>query len=144
MGGINSHVQSMIWATDSTGLAAILEPEGIGECFPTMDAAMGGEIRTTSHLRSKGYEVDVMLSVFQTEPDYKFIDCKNPDDFLFEGNYYGFNVHPFETLFVKSHRGIADEMLEKLSLWEDLSGYSSYDVCKAGVWKGMVAGGGGS
>lgn len=141
MGGTNPHVQSMIWATDSAGLAAILEPEGIGECFESMDAAMGGEIRTTGHVRSKGYEVDVMLSVFQTEKDYKFVECNNPDDFLFEGSYYGFNVHPFETLFVKSHRGIADEMLEKLSQWTDMSGYSSYDVCKAGIWKGMVAGG---
>lgn len=91
---------------------------------------MGGEIRTRPHLRSQGYEVDVMLTIFQTEQNYNFVDCKNPGDFLFEGGYYGFNVHPFETLFVKSHRGIDESMLDKLSGWVDLSGYSSYDVCK--------------
>lgn len=128
--GTSPHVQSMIWATDRTGLSIILEPEGIGECFETLEAAMGGEIRTTPHLRSKGYSVDVMLSVFQTERDYKYADCDNPDDFLFQGNYFGFNVHPFETLFVKSHRGIDDAMLEKLSAWQDLAEYSSYDACR--------------
>lgn len=70
-----------------------------------------------------------MLSVFQTERDYKFVNCNTPDDFLFENNYYGFNVHPFETLFIKSQRGIADNMLQKLTAWVDMSGYSSYDVC---------------
>ena len=120
----------MIWATDKTGLDIILEPEGIGECFDSLDAAMGGEVRTTPHLRSKGYEVDVMLSIFQTEKDYKYIDCKNPGDFLFEDGYFGFSVHPYETLFLKSHRGIEDNMLDKLSAWQGMSGYTSYDVCK--------------
>jgi hypothetical protein len=130
MGGANPHVQSMIWALDADGLHAILEPEGIGECFESMDAAIGGEIRTTGHIRSKGWEVDVMLSVFQTERDYKFVNCNSDQDFLFSNNYFGFNVHPFETLFVKSHRGVDDNMLDKLSSWVDLSGYTSYDVCK--------------
>jgi hypothetical protein len=120
----------MIWATDSVGLPIILEPEGIGECFDSLQSAMGGETRTTPHLRSKGYEVDVMLSIFQTEKNYKYIDCKNPDDFLFQDSYFGFNVHPYETLFVKSHRGVEDNMLEKLSAWQDMSGYTSYDTCK--------------
>lgn len=128
--GDNAHVQSMIWATDSVGLATILEPEGIGECFDSMAAAMAGEVRTTPHLRSKGYEVDVMLTVYQTEKDYKFVECTYPDDYLFEDGYYGFSVHPFETLFVKSHRGIEDSMLATLTDWIDRSEYSSYDVCK--------------
>lgn len=130
LGGSSPHVQSMIFATDSIGLSILLEPEAFGECFPTLDAAMGGEVRTTAHLRSKGYEVDVMLSVFQTEKDYKYVECKDPNDFLFEGNYFGFNVHPFETLFVKSHRGVQERMLEKLSVWQGMSGYSSYESCK--------------
>jgi hypothetical protein len=130
LGGASPHVQSMIWATDSVGLPIILEPEGIGECFDSLQSAMGGETRTTPHLRSKGYEVDVMLSIFQTERNYKYIDCKNPDDFLFQDSYFGFNVHPYETLFVKSHRGVEDNMLEKLSAWQDMSGYTSYDVCR--------------
>lgn len=140
----------MIWATDLTGLNIILEPEGIGECFDSLQSAMGGETRTTPHLRSKGYEVDVMLSIFQTQRDYKYIDCENPQDFLFQGAYFGFNVHPFETLFVKSNRGIEDSMLEKLSSWQDMSGYSSYDVCRKlstnpgeGVGNGVTPGVGG-
>lgn len=71
-----------------------------------------------------------MLSIFQTERDYRFVNCKDPNDYLYQGSYFGFSVHPFETLFIKSHRGIEDNMLEKLSVWSDMSGYSSEDVCK--------------
>ena len=121
----------MIWATDQEGLKTILEPEAIGECFNSLGEAMGAEIRTTDHIRSKGYKVDVMMSVFQTEPNYEWIQCKEGlNDFLWPGSYYGFNVHPYETLFVKSHRGIEDEMLDRLSEWVHQSSYSSYDVCE--------------
>jgi hypothetical protein len=129
-GGNSPHVQSMIWATDSIGLQHILSPSAIGECFDSLDAAMGGEVRTTGYLREQGYEVDVMLSIFQTERDYGFVNCKDPNDFLYQGSYFGFSVHPYETLFIKSHRGIEDNMLEKLSVWSDMSGYTSEDVCK--------------
>lgn len=37
-GGHSPHVQSMIWATDAIGLS----PNAIGECFDSLDAAMGG------------------------------------------------------------------------------------------------------
>ena len=128
--GIDQHVQSMIWALDSYDLAAILEPEEIGECFVNLESAMDAEIRTTRHVRSKGYEVDVMLQVYQTQKDYKFADCQDNVDYLFNNNYYGFNVHPFETLFVKTHRGVDSNMINIPSDWVDASGYSSYDACR--------------
>jgi hypothetical protein len=129
--GKQQHVQSMIWATDSVGLDVILTSEGIAECFPTLQHAMNAEVRTTPLLRSKGYEVDVMLSVFQSVEDYKYADCTDGADFLYEGRYFGFTVHPFETLFVKSGRGMQERTLEMLSEWQGKSNYSSFDVCKS-------------
>lgn len=92
---------------------------------------MGGEVRTSPLIKSKGYHLDVMLEVFQSLPDYKFEDCTVGGEFLFNNAYYGFNVHPYETIFIKSHRGIDPAMIENLSDWHDKSGYSSYDVCHA-------------
>lgn len=51
-------------------------------------------------------------------------------DFLYHGGYYGTNLHPFENLFMKSHRHIDDNMLQRYTEWADGAGYSSYDVCK--------------
>ena len=48
-------MQSMIWATDTTGLNLMLTPAGIGECFRTLDDAMKGAIRTTPLIKSAGY-----------------------------------------------------------------------------------------
>ncbi len=125
----------MIWALDSSSLSLILSLSGIGVCFPTILDAITAEIRVTSLVRSAGYDVDVMLAAFQSEKEYKFIDtkgeggCETGSDFLWGGKYFGFDVHPFETLFFKSHRGIQDVQLERLTLWQGRSGYSSEEAC---------------
>ncbi|KAL3425473.1 hypothetical protein PVAG01_02264 [Phlyctema vagabunda] len=128
-----AHVQSMIWATDAVGLSYLLQPEAIGmECFNTLQAAMNAEVRTTPYLRSAGFHVDVMMASYQLEKDYAYIDkhCHETGDQLWPNSYWGFNVHPFELIFMKSHRGIDDGMLAKMTEWAEGSGYSSYDVCK--------------
>jgi hypothetical protein len=51
------------------------------------------------------------------------------DDWLLPGSYFGTFVHPYENLFMKSHRHIEDTILDRLTEWHDGSGYSSYDVC---------------
>ncbi|KFY08232.1 hypothetical protein V492_06413, partial [Pseudogymnoascus sp. VKM F-4246] len=61
------HIQSMIWATDHTGLQHILTKAGIGECFDAMAGAMLAEVRTTQVLRDLGYEVDTFMSVYHSE-----------------------------------------------------------------------------
>jgi hypothetical protein len=139
----------MIWATDSVGLGLILTPSGIDECFANMPAAQNGEIRTTQLLRDNGYEVDVFLSVYHskdretkqrllTDPDPASLSVSVPGDFwksctdedwLGPGSYFGTFVHPYENLFMKSHRHIEDTVLDRLTEWHDGSGYSSYDVC---------------
>jgi hypothetical protein len=114
-----------------------------------MPAAQNGEIRTTQLLRDNGYEVDVFLSVYHskdretkqrllTDPDPASLSVSVPGDFwksctdedwLGPGSYFGTFVHPYENLFMKSHRHIEDTVLDRLTEWHDGSGYSSYDVC---------------
>ncbi|KAL2075962.1 hypothetical protein VTL71DRAFT_905 [Oculimacula yallundae] len=111
----NQHAMSMIWATDTIGLNLILTPAGIGQCFPTLEETILAEIRTTPLLKSAGYHVDVMMAMFQSEPNYGFENCTFDGDMLKENGYAGFNVHPFELLFVKTNRGINPLMIESLS-----------------------------
>ncbi|KAK0127130.1 hypothetical protein ONS96_006687 [Cadophora gregata f. sp. sojae] len=128
-GGGDQYVQSMIWATDTIGLNIMLTPAGIGECFRTLDDAMRGAIRTTPLLKSAGYHVDVMTTIFQSQRDYEFENCTLEGDMMYEGKYSGFSVHPFEVLFIKTNRDINPVMIDNLSKWVDQSGYSSYGVC---------------
>lgn len=39
-------------------------------------------------------------------------------------------MHPFENLFMKSHRGIAESFLGNLTMWADGAGRGSWDVCR--------------
>ncbi|KFY61300.1 hypothetical protein V496_05070 [Pseudogymnoascus sp. VKM F-4515 (FW-2607)] len=255
------HIQSMIWATDHTGLQHMLTKAGIGECFGTMAEAMLAEVRTTQVLRDLGFEVDTFMSVYHSEnrqakyarmrakkakgikqfkrgesesgaeegakvvareteeekkakeakakkekeekeakekkekeakaaaaaeaakttsthiptaseaaaakaaeeerarkaaeakaaaeaaakvqkekndkllliedndmPGYFWRECKH-EDWLGPGSYFGTFVHPYENLFMKSHRKIEDTVLDNLTKWHDGWGYESYDVC---------------
>ncbi|OBT98977.2 hypothetical protein VE01_02358 [Pseudogymnoascus verrucosus] len=262
------HIQSMIWATDHTGLQVMLTKAGIGECFGAMSEAMLAEVRTTQVLRDAGFEVDNFMSVYHSEnraakyarmrakkakgikqfkrgeieagaeaeapelvtreteeekkakeakeaetkakkekeekeakekkdkeaaaaaaaaaaatpttthiptasevaaakaaeeervrqeaaakaaaeekariekekndkllliedndmPGYFWRECKH-EDWLGPGSYFGTFVHPYENLFMKSHRKIEDTVLDNLTKWHDGWGYESYDVC---------------
>jgi hypothetical protein len=55
-------------------------------------------------------------------------ECKEWD-WLLPGGYYGTFVHPYENLFMKSHRGIEDNVLDRLTEWHDGAGWEAYDVC---------------
>ncbi|OBT78827.1 hypothetical protein VF21_02499 [Pseudogymnoascus sp. 05NY08] len=258
------HIQSMIWATDHTGLQHMLTKAAIGECFGAMSEAMLAEVRTTQVLRDLGFEVDTFMSVYHSEnraakyarmrakkakgikqfkrgeieagaeaaelvtreteeekkakeakakedearikkeneveakmkkdneaaaaaaaatpttthiptasevaaakaaeeerirqeaaakaaaeekariekekndkllliednemPGYFWRECK-AEDWLGPGSYFGTFVHPYENLFMKSHRKIEDTVLDNLTKWHDGWGYESYDVC---------------
>lgn len=140
------HVQSMVWALDRAGLAAVLQrrPDGIGHWCPVdMPEAITGEIHATESVRNAGFEVDVLTTVWHSrdaldvDADGKadgtmgyWRDCQD-EDFFHEKAYYGFNVHPYETIFTKSARKMQPELLGNMTQWHDGSGYSSYEACKA-------------
>lgn len=72
-----------------------------------------------------------MMSAFHGMKEYE-TTC-NPDegDLLWDKEYYGINVHPFETVFLKSNRNIDPLTLERHTGWANERKYSSYDYCKA-------------
>ncbi len=109
-----------------------LQLPGINNCFHTWETAVAAEVGSTALVRAAGYKVDVIMAAFHGNKEYeKGETCKKNGDVLFEGKYWGTNVHPFETLFMKSHREMDEITLEMHTQWVDGNGYSSWDVCKS-------------
>ena len=121
------HVQSMILATDSLGLATLLTPDGIDNCPKDMNQAVWFETRLTSLIKANGYTVSVMMAMGNSYEGWVDV-CANPDVTV-PGAYDGTNIHPYETMFVKTKRGADPKTLELLTKWHDGSNYTSYDYC---------------
>ncbi|KUJ20188.1 uncharacterized protein LY89DRAFT_780023 [Mollisia scopiformis] len=123
------HIESLIWATDSDGLAALLDPEAMGECFKSEKDQEAAEIRTTVFLlEDMKYEVDVMSG------DTKCGGKRREEGKQPYGNGTAMekgSVHPFETMFVRSTGGSKEEdkLVESLSEAQGERKYSSFDVC---------------
>jgi lipopolysaccharide biosynthesis protein len=126
-GDLPRHVQSMILATDSLGLATLLTPDGIGNCPQDMNQAVYFETRLTSLIKADGYKVSVMMAMGNSYEGW--VDDCAQGDVTVPGAYDGMNIHPYETMFVKTKRGADPKMLELLTKWHNGSNYSSYDYC---------------
>lgn len=73
-----------------------------------------------------------MMSAYHGDPEYEEArTCEKNRDLLWEGEYFGISVHPFETMFIKANRDLAPLVLERYSEWVGKRRYSSYDYCKA-------------
>lgn len=140
------HVQSMIWATDSVGLGLLLHPPqpakipeglpsnwkevGINGCFHTWDEAVHAEVFSTQIIRDAGHKIAVMMSAFYSDEKYiDHCDSGGNGDVLWNGRYFGANVHPYETIFMKTNRDIDPVLIDKLTSWKTGEEYSSYDYC---------------
>jgi len=150
------HVQSMVWALDRVGISILMKPErdgGIGYWCPyDMVNAIGGEIRGTPSIINAGYEVDALDLAYHSHDgdDHNgdgrkdmspkgYLEGCTDEDFFHDNAYYGFNIHPYETIFMKAARKMQEALIGNFTLWTDGSGYSSYDVCDkpyTGGWKG--------
>lgn len=117
----------MIFALDRTGLETLLTPAGLNTCHSEHAEAVKTEMECTRLILQKGYTVDVMIESFQSDPNYGAV-CTH-EDVLYEGAYFGGTVHPYETIFAKTKRGIAQTTVDNLTKWTDMANYSSYDVC---------------
>ncbi|KAF8862969.1 hypothetical protein BDZ45DRAFT_584510 [Acephala macrosclerotiorum] len=106
-----------------------IEP-GINKCFPNRQQAVEAEIAATGIIFGAGKKVDVMLMKFQTDPDYR-AHCSRLGawDPQRNGAYDGVNYHMFETMFIKTNRGIDERLLALQTGWMDRSKFSSYDYC---------------
>lgn len=146
------HIQSMILATDIIGLNTLLFPPpehaasvlnftltgfvasqlypGINHCFDGWSSAVAAEVGSSALIKAAGYKLDVMMGAYHSSKDYeKECDTTHNGDVLTDHAYYGTNVHPYETIFLKTNRGIDPDNLKKMTEWENGSQYSSYDYC---------------
>jgi hypothetical protein len=149
------HVQAMMWATDRVGLELLLFPTesqteltkasipplkdggpippletaGINWCPHEYWEAVSIEVYSTPLMEAAGYKVDVIMSAFHKQE--RFQDQCSQDDLdpLWEGQYFGTTMHPFDTVFAKANRGIGALVMERLTEWTDGRKYSSYDYC---------------
>lgn len=135
----------MIWALDRVGLELLLFPPqptgtpenpapepvvGINDCFHTWDSAVNAEVHASKIVTDAGYKVDVMMSAFHGVDNYAAkCDSERLGDVLWNGHYQGTNVHPFETIFLKTNRDIDPILMERLTTWTDGSNYTSWEMC---------------
>lgn len=81
-------------------------------------------------IQSQGYKVDAMLTSVHIlgAADY----CEKaayPTDHLWDGMYFGFNVHPYELIFMKANRDIDPELVKRMTEWHLKSRASSWATC---------------
>jgi hypothetical protein len=131
----------MIWATDIIGLDLLLNPPadpsksneekpvGINHCFEGWDEAVAGEIGASGVITGAGYKLDVMMAAFHGYDYVEKCDPRKNGDVLWEGAYEGTNIHPYDTMFLKTNRNIDPTMVNKMTEWTDGSKYSSWDHC---------------
>lgn len=83
-------------------------------------------------IRSQGYKVDVMLTSVHAYTAKEYCDKAGPQsDHLIPGNYFGSNVHPYETIFAKANRGIDDGLLNHFTSWHLAMNETSWERCSA-------------
>lgn len=142
------HVQSMIWATDNIGMSILLNPDlarsvgiadywgteedpvGLSFCPETMIQAVHSEIGSTRLIEAQGYEVDVLMTAYAgARNPGAYCRAGQLDDVLYDGQYYGSNVHPYELVFMKANRDIDPVLLEKMTEWHLSRDMDSFTTC---------------
>lgn len=142
------HVQSMLWGTDDVGMEILLDPNlaytvgfddhwgnvedpvGLSFCHKTMAEAVHTEIGSTRLISSQGYRVDVLMTAYSASSNLEDY-CKSGqfEDVLYGGKYYGSNIHPYETVFIKANRDIDPVLLNKMTEWHSKRPIDSWTTC---------------
>lgn len=142
------HVQSMIFGTDKQGLESMLN-DGTFDCADTLfPGAVAQEVEMASRIMSHGWEVNAWMVSTHSVPSKIRADLDETglhgdpsyeerqkcgefgnDDPTFNNWYFGFNLHPYETMFVKANRDSNPLLLSKMTEWHLRMGYTSYEHC---------------
>ncbi|KAE9373643.1 hypothetical protein N431DRAFT_465921 [Stipitochalara longipes BDJ] len=142
------HLQSMLFATDDVGMGILLDPVlaksasiddfwgtkddpvGFTQCYETLYLAVHSEVGITELIRSQGYEVDSLMTAFQAATPATYCEKNGfPEDILYDRKYYGANIHPYETVFIKANRNIDTTLLEDMTKWHLEQPTSSWQTC---------------
>lgn len=95
-----------------------------------MSQAIHGELGLTELIRAQGYEVDVLMTAFQEHGAQDYCEKSgHPEDILYEGRYFGSNVHPYELVFIKANRNIDPILLASMTRWHLGQKESAWDTC---------------
>lgn len=106
--------------------------KGLSQCFANRQEAVQGEIAATGIILGAGKKVDTLLARYQTSQAHNitaFCEPLGAWDPQSEGNYGGGSIHPFETMFLKTNRGLSPQLVESLTEWTEQMHYSSYSQC---------------
>jgi hypothetical protein len=142
-----THVQSMIFATDTIGIEILLKgdptdtsnttdmiwaneagnPEsllGLSSCYTERFKAISAEISLTNLIHRAKYNVSVLQKAASSYPSF-YENCSNGRDTDWRW------VTPYETIFVKANRdmNIDPTLVRKLTLLHFKSNYTSWEVC---------------
>ncbi|KAF4922371.1 hypothetical protein CGCVW01_v005345 [Colletotrichum viniferum] len=143
------HVQSMILATDDVGMGILLDPAfalsasqddefgskenpvGLSGCYGDWNAAVHAEIGTTGLIMKAGYKVDAMMTAAHTVMGgvEAYCEATQAGDVLFDKEYFGMNVHPYETVFIKANRDVDPWVLDSMTEWHLKMNTRSSDGC---------------
>jgi hypothetical protein len=148
------HVQSMVIATDLTGIKILLAGNdtdttyetdaqysyaagnptslaGLSRCPETKFRAVSTEISLTQLIKRNNYEFAVLMTAKTASKNYT-ITCLDWDNDL--NGYNLRSLHPYETIFIKARDKWEHSMdlvlLRKMSEWHDEWDYSSWEACK--------------
>ncbi|WYZ34071.1 hypothetical protein EsH8_I_000347 [Colletotrichum jinshuiense] len=143
------HVQSMIFATDDVGMGILLDPElattaseedrygskdspvGLSGCYADWNAAVHAEVGTTGLIMNAGYKVEAMMTALHSEDGAEEY-CKahaDSGDLLWDKKYFGSNIHPYETIFIKANRDVDPSLMSSMTDWHLRMKTNSFDVC---------------
>ena len=137
-----------LFATDDVGMGILLDPTiansasiddywgtkddpvGFTPCYKTLKLAVHSEVGITKLIRSQGYEVDSFLTAFQAATPTTYCEENGyPEDILYDRQYYGANIHPYETVFIKANRNIDPTLLKDMTKWHLEQNTTSWDTC---------------
>ncbi|KAI1502293.1 hypothetical protein F5X99DRAFT_427427 [Biscogniauxia marginata] len=138
------HIQFKIWATDSVGMELLLYPPPIqkdthsrivalGGCYRNIQRANHAEVEATAIIKNAGYEVATLTSAFHKSKDHEKECISHPiDDILGDKQYYGTNIHPYETIFIEANRDVDPATVKRLAEWHQGSNiFSSWELSMA-------------
>lgn len=113
------HVQTMFCATDKIGMSIGIKSGVFSHKMKDkFDCIYDGEVKFSTEILKAGYNIACMLQYF------KNVDFRNPvtnwhitTDHCLKNNYYGMNIHVYETIFLKGNRNIDDYAHHTYMVW---------------------------
>lgn len=107
------------------------DPVGMSGCYEDWKHAVHAEVGITGLITNAGYGVDVLMTSSHSEASMEEYCAANPKsgDTLWDKAYFGANIHPYETVFIKANRNVDPVLLERMTDWHLKMPSNSWDRC---------------